>query len=170
MLMSSHSTDVNTSHMAQKICFFASMSCVVASLTHRLIRFHGEPPVHGPAKNTESSLVLRHRLALHIPYGESMSSSSVMGTTWNFISSCILFCRNVNQFLSSEHNRTKHGTSRGTSIRLIARENLANLDVIKSQGDLDNWSSKVLFLRSLHRITDTLGWSTSCLLTSMWYW
>ena len=28
----------------------------------------------------------------------------------------------MNQFLSSEHNKTKHGTSRGTSIRLIARE------------------------------------------------
>ena len=57
ILISSLSTDVNTSHIAQKICFFASMSCVVASLTHRLIRFHGEPRVHGPAKNTESSLV-----------------------------------------------------------------------------------------------------------------
>ena len=170
MLISSLSNDANTSHIAQKICFFASISCVVASLTHRLIRFHGEPPVHGPAKNTESSLVRRHRLALLIPYGESMSSSSVIGTAWNFIWSFILFCRNVNQFLSSEHNKTKHGISRGTSIKLIVRENFANLDVIKSQGDLDNWNSRVLFFFSLQRITDTLGWSTSCLPTSMWYW
>ena len=64
-----------------------------------------------------------------------MSSSSVIGTTWNFISSFTVFCRNVNQFLSSEHNRTKHGTSRGTSIKLMVRENLANLDVSKSQAD-----------------------------------
>ena len=71
--------------------------------------FHGEPPVHGPAKNTESSLVRRHRLALLIPYGESMSSSSVIGTTWNFISSFILFCKNVNQFLSSENTRRSMG-------------------------------------------------------------
>ena len=61
-----------------------------------------------------------------------MSSSSVIGTTWNFISSFMVLCKNVNQFLSSEHNRTKHGTSCGTSIKLMARENLANLDVSKS--------------------------------------
>ena len=101
---------------------------------------------------------------------KSMSSSSVIGTTWNFISSFILFCKNVNQFLSSEHNKTKHGTARGTSIKLIARENFANFDVIKSQGDLENSNSRVLFFFSLQRITDTLGWSTSCLPTSMWYW
>ena len=33
----------------------------------------------------------------------------------------------MNQFLSSEHNKTKHGTSRGTSIKLIARETLQTL-------------------------------------------
>ena len=66
-----------------------------------------------------------------------MSSSSVIGTTRKFISSFFVFCRNVNQFLSSEHNRTKHGTSRGTSIKLIARENFAYLDVSKSQADLE---------------------------------
>ena len=51
----------------------------------------------------------------------------------------------MNQFLSSEHNRTKHGTSRGTSIRFIVMGNLANFDVIMSQGDLAIWNSNVLF-------------------------
>ena len=96
-----------------------------------------------------------------------MSSSSVIGTTWNFISFFMVFCRNVNQFLSSEHSRTKHGTSGGTSIKLIVRENFAYLDVIKSQADLEKWNSRDLFFRFLQRITDTVGWSTSCLPTSM---
>ena len=54
------------------------MLLAVSSLTLLFRRFQGDPPAHGPAKNTQSLAVLIHLFHFALPNGDNRLSFSVI--------------------------------------------------------------------------------------------
>ena len=63
----------------------------VTELTLLFSLFHGDPPVQGPAKKTQSLLLRRHLLHFALPYLERRSSSSVINARWMDVSIIVLY-------------------------------------------------------------------------------
>ena len=81
----------NSSHNFQYRRALALIMWAVKELTLLFSLFHGDPPVQGPAKKTQSLLLRRHLLHFALPYLERRSSSSVINSRWIDVSIIVLY-------------------------------------------------------------------------------
>ena len=144
------------------------MLWAVTSLTFLFNRFHGDPPVQGPA-NTQSLALRMHLRNLALPKFDIRLSSSVMVTT------CInlnrsLRCILVMMLCVSAHMRSKNGISSFISCNSKHITVLLRSPPTKSYDDLWKWYVKVVpfFRCSTIWISQSLSFLVSCF--SLYWW
>ena len=145
------------------------MLWAVTSLTFLFKRFHGDPPVQGPAKNTQSLALRMHLRHLALPKFDIKLSSSVMVTM------CINLNRSLRWILVimlcvSAHMRSRQGVSSFSSCNSKHITVSLRNSPTKSQDDLRKWYFKVVpfFLCNIIWISQSLSFLVSCF--NLYWW